>query len=223
LAAPSFQLVHRSTEKVPPKSVPALLTFAERAAALAGAVTISPFMAGVLAAVRLLSGRTPLIAHKRAGLNGETFWMLKVRTMWDKSTPAARAPWIERLDDPPVPLDKREPDPRVSSRFARLLRRYSIDEIPQLLHVVSGRMSLVGPRPMTVDELDDYYGPGASAEVLSVKPGLTGLWQIKGRNRLSYHQRRRLDLFLVRKASTGLYVRILLQTLPRVLSGRDAS
>lgn len=223
MAAPSFQLVHRSTEKVPPKPAPALLIFAERTAALAGAVAISPFMAGVLAAVRLLSGRSPLIVHKRAGKNGETFWMLKVRTMWDDSEPSAHSGWIEQLDDPPVPIDKGEPDPRVTNSFARLLRRYSIDELPQLLHVVTGRMSLVGPRPMTVDELETYYGAEASAEVLSVKPGLTGLWQIKGRNRLTYHQRRRLDLFLVRKASVGLYVRILVQTLPCVLSGRDAS
>jgi lipopolysaccharide/colanic/teichoic acid biosynthesis glycosyltransferase len=82
-------------------------------------------------------------------------------------------------------------------------------------------MSLVGPRPLTSEELDTYYGPDA-ARVLSTKPGLSGLWQITGRSRLTYPQRRRLDLFLIQKWSIPLYFRILLLTLPRVVAGKDA-
>jgi lipopolysaccharide/colanic/teichoic acid biosynthesis glycosyltransferase len=82
-------------------------------------------------------------------------------------------------------------------------------------------MSLVGPRPMTAEELLEHYGRDA-AKVLRVKPGLTGLWQIRGRSSLSHRRRRKLDLFLVRKASVRLYLAILLATIPRVFTGKDA-
>lgn len=172
-------------------------------------------------AVRMLSKRSPLIAHRRLGLNGEPFWILKLRTMWDQGPNPQTGGWVEYLADTEVPVLKGAPDPRVTSRLAELCRRYSVDELPQLLQVVSGKLSLVGPRPLTQPELDSYYGADSS-EVLAVRPGLTGLWQVMGRNRLTYAQRRRLDLFLVRKCSLGLYLRILLRTPWRVLSGRDA-
>ena len=172
-------------------------------------------------AVRALSGRSPLIAHRRLGLNGEPFWILKLRTMWDKPRRQTAPGWIEYLSDTDVPVIKCAPDPRVTNRMAAFCRRYSVDELPQLLQVVSGRMCLVGPRPLTSRELDAYYGADCS-EVLSVRPGLTGLWQVMGRNRLTYAQRRRLDLFFVRKCGLGLYLRILLRTPGRVLTGRDA-
>ncbi|MCU1339994.1 MAG: sugar transferase [Bryobacterales bacterium] len=158
------------------------------------------------------------------GLNGEPFWILKLRTMWNTSDdPGAPAPggWIEYLQDTDVPVAKDAPDPRVTSRLAAFCRRYSVDELPQLLQVAAGRMRLVGPRPLTPRELDVYYGADCD-EVLSVRPGITGLWQVMGRNRLTYAQRRRLDLFFVRKCGLGLYLRILLRTPLRVLSGRDA-
>ena len=89
---------------------------------------------------------------------------------------------------------------------------------PQLLHVVSGKMRLVGPRPLTQCELDLYYGD-AAWEVLGARPGITGLWQVMGRNHLTYPQRRRLDLFFVRRMSLRLYWRVLLRTPWCVLSG----
>jgi lipopolysaccharide/colanic/teichoic acid biosynthesis glycosyltransferase len=109
----------------------------------------------------------------------------------------------------------------VSSRFAAWCRRYSIDELPQLWNVVRGEMGLVGPRPITRSELDRYYG-SAAWRVLSVKPGVSGLWQVRGRSRLSYRQRRRLDLFLVMHWSVPLYLKILALTIPKVLTGKDA-
>jgi exopolysaccharide production protein ExoY len=197
------------------------LSVAERAAALAAAILIAPVAIPVMLAVRFLSGRTPLIAHQRCGLNGELFWMLKIRTMWNDRGRKESPGWIERIADTAVPIRKDAPDPRVTSRFARFLRRFSIDELPQLGHIVTGRMRFVGPRPLTAEELETYYG-AAAIEVLRVLPGLTGLWQIMGRNRLTYAQRRRLDLFLVRRNSIALYFRILAATPVRVLSGRDA-
>ena len=102
-----------------------------------------------------------------------------------------------------------------------MCRRFSLDELPQLAHVVAGQMSLVGPRPITRVELAKHYGSSAD-EVMSLLPGMTGLWQVLGRDRLSYARRRRLDLFLVRHFSTRLYFLILLRTIPSVLLGRNA-
>jgi lipopolysaccharide/colanic/teichoic acid biosynthesis glycosyltransferase len=147
--------------------------------------------------------------------------MLKFRTMWEPgSYPAGRFA-IESVSGL-VPTSKRSADPRVKSRFAAFCRRHSLDELPQLYHVARGEMSLVGPRPITVGELGDYYGSAAD-EVLSVRPGLTGLWQVRGRSRLSYARRKRLDLLLVRRGSPSLYLQILLRSVPKVLTGRDAA
>jgi len=86
--------------------------------------------------------------------------------------------------------------------------------------VIAGEMSLVGPRPMTERELQRYYGADAE-EILQVKPGIAGLWQISGRNRLTYAERRRMDLKLVRERSIGMYLGILLRTIPEVFSGEN--
>ncbi len=120
-----------------------------------------------------------------------------------------------------MPASKSNNDPRVVSRFAAICRRYSLDEIPQLFHVARGQMSFVGPRPITREELDRYYGPHA-AEVLQLRPGITGLWQVLGRNRLSYARRMKLDILLVRRASPNLYFWILWRTVPKVVCGYDA-
>lgn len=195
----------------------------ERLLALILLCALVPGLALAALAVVLLSRRCPLVAHARVGRGGKEIWVLKLRTMWGAAVPACRhRVWfIERLKGEPVAELKKSDDPRVTSRFAAACRRYSIDELPQLWHVVRGELSLVGPRPMTPEELSDHYGR-AAAEVLRVRPGLTGLWQIKGRSSLNYRQRRRLDLFLVRHWSPRLYLGILLATVPRVLTGRDA-
>jgi len=182
---------------------------------------VAPALGVTMLAVRALSGRSPLIAHRRVGLNGQPFWIFKIRTMWDQPAPKGSPTWIEYLSDTDVPVVKGEPDPRVTSRLAAFCRRYSVDELPQLLQVVTGKLALVGPRPLTSAELEAYYGADCG-EMLSVRPGLTGLWQVMGRNRLTYAQRRRLDLFFLRKCGLGLYLRILLRTPGRVFSGRDA-
>jgi lipopolysaccharide/colanic/teichoic acid biosynthesis glycosyltransferase len=183
---------------------------AERLVAALLLIVLSPVMLVLGVAIATLSRRTPLILHARVGLGGAAFRMLKLRTMWGGAGNLEYVPEI-----------KIARDPRVTSRIAAFCRRYSLDELPQLLHVLSGRMSLVGPRPLTPSELKRYYG-SAAAEVVSVRPGMTGLWQVVGRSRLTYAQRKRLDLFFVRRASPGLYFRILLRTIPRVLAGKDS-
>ncbi len=184
---------------------------------------ISPVLGASALAVSLLSRRTPLIAHRRVGWCGSTLWMLKLRTMWvhDSPLPENGPRWIEYIHDDEGPENKRDLDPRVTNCFARFCRRHSLDELPQLWHVISGEMSLVGPRPLTATELDRHYGAAAD-EILQVKPGLAGLWQVSGRNRLSYAERRNLDLKLVRNRSLRTYLWVLLHAIPEVLRGTNS-
>ena len=191
------------------------------AALLLSAILPLLALAGFLIVLR--SRRCPLVAHERVGQNGKPIRLLKLRTMWGRpaALPGRRFYFIERLRPEPAVKAKKSNDPRVTGAFAAACRKYSIDELPQLWHVVAGDLALVGPRPLMADELSDHYGP-AAGEVLRIKPGLTGLWQVRGRSRLAYRQRRRLDLFLVRHWSLRLYSGILLTTIPRVLTGKDA-
>ena len=171
--------------------------------------------------VRILSRKPPLVALQRIGLHGEPFWLLKIRTMWDCSPSDNQNGWVEYLAEMDVPAAKNGSDPRVTSRFAKLCRRLSLDEFPQLLHVIEGRMRLAGPRPLTRVELDTYYGEAAD-EILSVLPGITGMWQVLGRNNLTYRQRLRLDRFFVRRGGWRLYLWVLLRTPAAVVRGQGA-
>jgi len=213
----------RRFETREPVSLWPLVAAGERVVAFALLLLLAPFLALAGLVIVLLSHRSPLVAHRRVGHRGEEFWVLKLRTMWGGAAEnrSSSAWFVERLRAAAVPGAKNAGDPRVTSAFAAFCRKYSIDELPQLYHVLCGEMSLVGPRPLTQDELSQHYGR-AAREVLQLKPGLTGLWQVRGRSRLSYHQRRRLDLFLVRNWSLRLYFGLLLKTVPRVLLGADA-
>jgi exopolysaccharide production protein ExoY len=195
----------------------------ERIASAALFTAVSPALAASAVAISLLSGRTPLIAHRRVGWRGNTLWMLKLRTMWGTAAgePRRSTRWVEYIDDQAGPRQKQPDDPRVPNWFARFCRRHSIDELPQLWHVVRGEMALVGPRPATDSELRLYYG-AETETILAVKPGIAGLWQISGRNRLTYEQRRDLDLQFVRNRSMAMYASILLRTLPEVLRGANS-
>ena len=236
MSTPSSQLTRRLTEPltggllwVPARLSPGALLWSVAEKVLAGVllIVLLPALAVVLFAVAFVSGKSPLIAHRRLGHYGQEFWMLKIRTMWDRSRHEARKRrgWIEYvieyISDTHVPIFKGARDPRVTSRLALFCRRFSLDELPQLIHVVCGRMRLVGPRPITREEWDAHYGVSA-AEVLSASPGMTGLWQVLGRNRLTYAQRRRMDLFYARHRGPRLDLLLLLRTPARVLSGRNA-
>jgi exopolysaccharide production protein ExoY len=212
----------RGQTRVRAVSLSILLLYAlEPVAAVLCLICLAPFLVILAIAIRVASGASPLVAHRRVGRRGKTLWVYKFRTMWPRAGAARQSPFfIEQVADEKPKL-KVLPDPRVTSSFASFCRRHSIDELPQLALVAAGRMSLVGPRPVTRFELNEYYDPDAM-EVLSVRPGLTGLWQVRGRSRLSYRRRKRFDLFLVRRFSPALYFRIVLLTVPDVLFGRDA-
>jgi exopolysaccharide production protein ExoY len=216
------------TPTYPAKTLPAplpdiglrLAYAVERLGAFLLLLIFSPLIGSIALAIFVLSGRGPFVRHTRVGWQGRPLRMLKFRTMWSRGT--ARVPFrmIEDVAGP-VPDIKQVNDSRVNSRFAAFCRRYSFDELPQLFHVVRGEMSLVGPRPITQPELDAHY-PDCIEEVLSLRPGMTGLWQVMGRSNLSYATRRRLDLILVRNSSLSLYLAVLLRSIPRVINGKGA-
>jgi exopolysaccharide production protein ExoY len=199
-----------------------VVAIGERILASALMLLLLPALAAIAAITAALSRRSPFVAHCRVGQSGQTIWVLKLRTMWD-GTASQRPALVERL--PPGAtqdfIPKTPKDPRVKSQFAAACRRYSVDELPQLWHVIRGEMALIGPRPLTWEEIHRYYD-SAQAEFLAKKPGISGLWQVRGRSRLTYRQRRRLDLFMIRQWSLRLYLKILFDTIPAVLIGRNA-
>jgi exopolysaccharide production protein ExoY len=180
-----------------------------------------PFLAVTILAIMLESPGVPIYIQRRVGRYGAPFGLIKLRTMVPNaeqrlqaclgSDPALRAEWQRSR--------KLRVDPRVT-RIGRVLRRLSLDEIPQLLNVLLGQMSLVGPRPVPAQE-GRLFG-GAWPLVLSVRPGLTGLWAVSGRSELSYDERVSLEAAYVRECSLGLDLRIIGRTVPWVLRGRGS-
>jgi len=131
----------------------------------------------------------------------------------------ARRETLAHLNETGGPTFKAHDDPRITV-FGRLLRRSSLDELPQLLHVVAGKMSLVGPRPLPKAEQQAIRG--WRRRRLSMKPGITGLWQVSGRSEIGFEAWMRLDLDYVDRWSLGLDTWILLRTIPAVLRGKGA-
>jgi exopolysaccharide production protein ExoY len=209
-------------EETPATRPFSLAAAAERAVGFMLMAVASPVVATSALAVAVLSRRSPFVAHLRLGKDGKPFWMWKIRTMWPTGESAAvRATWVEYIVADPIEDGKDRSDPRVGGSFAAFCRRHSIDELPQLWHVFCGEMSLVGPRPLTRFEVLRYYEDKAT-ELLSVKPGLTGLWQVFGRSAIKFPQRAAIDLQLVRTLEPKLYIQVLLRTIPAVIRGNGA-
>ena len=176
-----------------------------------------PLMLLAALAIKLTSRGPILFRQRRVGLRGRVFTMHKFRSMHQHAEEFR--PEVEELNEKGGPIFKMRRDPRVTT-LGRLLRRSSIDELPQLFNVLGGQMSLVGPRPMWIDEARKA---GQVAQLrAAVKPGLTCLWQISGRSELSYEEWVHLDLYYVRHRGLFLDLMILIQTLPAVLSARGA-
>jgi lipopolysaccharide/colanic/teichoic acid biosynthesis glycosyltransferase len=167
--------------------------------------------------IKLDSPGPVLFIQNRVGKDGVEFPFYKFRSM--VADAEARRIALEAMNERTGPVFKIKADPRMT-RVGRMLRRLSLDELPQFLNILKGEMSLVGPRPALPREVD-LYTP-RQRERLSVTPGLTGLWQVSGRASLSFERSIELDLDYVERRSVGLYLRILLQTLPAVFSGRGA-
>ncbi len=180
-------------------------------------VALSPLFA-VIAVVVMLDSRGPVIfTQRRVGQNGRSFEIRKFRTMVQNAEELL--PQLIRLDELPEPMFKLERDPRVT-RVGRGLRRWSLDELPQLVNVVRGEMSLVGPRPEQV-EFVDQYSPEQRLH-LTVKPGLTGPMQVYGRGALGLEERLAVEHDYVENLSLGRDVRIVAMTVSTVIKGRGA-
>jgi len=181
-------------------------------------VSALPF-AVVSLLIKLTSPGPVLFRQKRAGLNGQPFTMYKFRTMVSNAEQLKHE--LAALNEMSGPVFKMTNDPRVTP-IGRWLRRTSLDEFPQLFNVLRGEMSLVGPRPLPVEEVQ-RLGDLGHRRRLSVKPGLTCLWQISGRNELSdFKEWVRLDLEYIDNWSLWLDLKILWRTVPIVLSGTGA-
>ncbi len=181
------------------------------------AITLPVTVAAAIA-IRIEGPGPIFFRQTRVGLNGEPFTMTKFRTMVPDAE--ARRCELTDLNEADGPLFKMTHDPRIT-RVGRLLRKLSIDELPQLVSVIVGDMSMVGPRPALPHEIDDW--DEALHERLRVLPGLTGMWQVSGRSDSSFEQYRRLDLYYVHNWSLAHDLRICLRTIGVVLSGRGAA
>lgn len=178
----------------------------------------APVILVVALAIRLTSPGSVFFKQRRVGLNGRTFTLYKFRTMIEDAQ--ERLSEVEHLNEMTGPVFKAKDDPRVTP-VGRVLRRFSLDELPQLWNVFKGDMSLVGPRPPIPEEVASYHR--WHRRRLSMKPGLTCLWQISGRNHVDFERWMKLDLQYIDNWSPSLDFKILLRTIPAVLSGRGAS
>lgn len=177
-----------------------------------------PLFLLIAVAVKIDSPGAVLFSQERIGLNKRRFRMYKFRSMV-KDGEALMAQ-LEHLNEAEGPIFKIKDDPRVT-RVGRFLRKTSMDELPQLINVVRGEMSLVGPRPMSIRDVD-LFDKGIQRKRFSVKPGLTCLWQISGRSHLPFEKWLELDLFYIEHWSLVLDAKILLKTIPAVVKGTGA-
>lgn len=180
---------------------------------------LGPLILLICLAVKLQDGGPAFFAHRRVGQGRRFFKCLKLRTMFVdaderlrailETSPAARAEWARD--------HKLRNDPRITP-IGRVLRRASLDELPQFFNVLVGDMSIVGPRPIVEAEIRRYGH--YIYEYCSVKPGLTGLWQVSGRNDMNYRRRVAMDVVYCREKSIAMDLKIILLTIPAVLNGR---
>ncbi|MBN1345060.1 MAG: sugar transferase [Phycisphaerae bacterium] len=178
----------------------------------------SPILLLAALAIKLTSPGPILFRQARAGRGGRPFKIYKLRTMRDRAADEKEL-YRELNELSGAPVFKIRRDPRITP-VGRLLRRSSIDELPQLMNVLRGEMSIVGPRPLPLDEMRSAsWGEHLR---LSVKPGLTCLWQIAGRTEIPYREWMQLDGYYVQNRSLSLDFKIMMKTIPAILSGRGA-
>jgi lipopolysaccharide/colanic/teichoic acid biosynthesis glycosyltransferase len=185
-------------------------------------VLLAPFMAAIALAIRAESRGPVIFRQRRLGQGLRPFTVLKFRTMRHEADAAVHRDYVHSLIERPAAAErgqlyKLSVDNRIT-RVGRFLRSWSLDELPQLVNVLRGDMALVGPRPVIPYEVDRY--PQRYLPRFDVKPGLTGLWQVSGRNERTYEEMVRFDIEYARQASLLLDLRILAKTVP-VVFGRQ--
>ncbi len=206
---------------VEPPQADGAIRWRKRAFDVAGSLALltlgMPIWLAVMAAIKLWDGGPVFYRQRRVGLQGVHFDCLKFRSM--SSDADTRLTAVRHLNESDGPLFKIRNDPRVTP-VGRFIRRYSLDELPQLVNVLRGHMSLVGPRPPLPCEVDNY-GESVGRRLL-VRPGMTGLWQVSGRSNLSWEDTVRLDLYYVDNWSLFQDIVILLKTARAVIGGQGA-
>lgn len=178
-----------------------------------GVIVLSPFFLIISIFIKGTSKGPVFFIHERVGLNGKKFKLIKFRTMVNNAeemiasfSPEQKKEWEENY--------KLKDDPRIT-KIGKFLRRTSLDELPQLINILKGDMSIVGPRPVVDEELD-WYGDKKD-KLLSVKPGLTGWWAVNGRSNVPYPERCDLELYYVDHISFALDAIIILKTLGAII------
>lgn len=187
-------------------------------AALVGSIVTLPFFLIIAIMIKLDSKGPVFFIHHRVGKNGKPLPILKFRTMVVGAenmikdfTPEQKKEWEKNF--------KLEHDPRVT-RIGHFLRKTSIDELPQLYNILAGQLSIVGPRPVTKEEIDKYGDK--KDKILSVTPGLTGWWACNGRSDIDYVERMELELYYVEHASLWLDIKIIFKTAQIVITHKGA-
>jgi lipopolysaccharide/colanic/teichoic acid biosynthesis glycosyltransferase len=179
-----------------------------------GLVISSVVMLACAIAIKLHDGGPILYRHTRVGRGGRHFSLYKLRTMCVGAEDKQGE--LEAHNEQDGPVFKMREDPRITS-LGRLLRKYSLDELPQLFNVLRGDMSLVGPRPPTPDEVRQY--DWWQRRRLSIRPGLTCIWQVWGRNAVSFDRWMEMDLYYIDNWSLWMDMKLLLRTMPAVARG----
>jgi exopolysaccharide production protein ExoY len=221
----SARATSRSFPRVDTDFEPALGGLVKRgfdiAGALVGLIVLSPLFLLIALLIRFSDGGSVFYGHRRIGRGGRVFHCLKFRTMVEngdavlaahlRANPEARAEWdaTRKLKD----------DPRVT-RVGAVLRKLSIDELPQIINILRGDMSIVGPRPVVREELENYGS--AAVFYLKSRPGLTGLWQVSGRNDISYDAWVAFDRHYGENWSLIEDMRIIIKTVPAVYRARGS-
>ena len=183
-----------------------------------GLIVLSPLMLIVSILIKLESKGEVIFKQKRVGLNGREFYMYKFRSMVINAEELKEQ--LESQNEMSGPMFKIKDDPRIT-KVGKFIRKTSIDELPQLINVIKGDMSLVGPRPSLPKEVEKFEQ--WMMERLEVKPGLTCIWQISGRNNIDFEDWMKLDIKYVRERSFKLDMKLILKTVLVLLGDKNAS
>jgi len=186
--------------------------------ALIGIVLLSPVFLVITITIKIESKGSVFFIHKRIGKNGEKIGIYKFRTMIENAENMIKKFTPEQVKEFKESF-KLENDPRIT-KIGKFLRKTSLDELPQLLNILKGELSIIGPRPVVEDELEKYGNN--KEEFLSVTPGLTGYWAANGRSSTTYEQRINMELYYVSNISLKLDIKIFFKTITSVLKREGA-
>lgn len=183
-----------------------------------GIIVLAPFFLLIGIAIKIDSKGSTFFIHKRIGKNGKIINIYKFRTMYEDSEDMIQKFSKEQIEEYKENY-KLKQDPRVT-KIGKILRKTSLDELPQILNILKGELSIVGPRPVVSNELEKY-GPNKE-KFLSIKPGLTGYWQVNGRSLTTYEERIKMELYYVENRGMWLDIKVFLKTIFSVIKKEGA-